>query len=193
MVLLGDFSKLASAIAKLNDLASPATHRAIAKNVGEELVLLVHDGFDTETAPSGAKWAKLRKPSKKRRGGKILQDTGGLRGNVRYRLSGDDVLVGTNKAYGIFHQYGTRGRNFVANHARFQAVDGAGRFLSNKKASKRKGGAIAVRDLKFQPGGGKIPARPFLPEDDAVLPRKWDARIAQVIEDELRKRVKGIT
>lgn len=192
MVLLGDFSKLAGAIGKLNELGSKRTFTAIAKNVGQELALLVDEGFEAESAPSGASWPRLKRPSKKRRGGKILQDTGGLRGSIHYRLEGDDLLVGTNLSHAVFHQKGTAGRNFVATHERNQPIDKAGRFLSKKKAGKKRGGAVAFRELKFQPGGGKIPARPFLPEDDAVLPRKWDTRIAAIIEEELRLRTKGI-
>lgn len=193
MVLLGDFSKLAGAIGKLNDLGSKRTFTAIAKNVGKELVLLVDEGFEAESAPSGAKWPKLKKPSEKRRVGKILQDTGGLRDSVHAEVKGDVVTVGPTKEYAIHHQYGTNGRK--EDSTRFQPVkgDGFSPFVKKgKKLEKRKRGAIAVRQLHFKAGGGKIPARPFLPEDDAVLPRKWDTRIAAIIEEELRLRTKGI-
>lgn len=194
MALLGDFSKLADAIGKLNNLASPRTFKGIAKNVGQELVVLVGEGFEAQQAPSGAPWARLKSPSKKRGGAssKILQDRGKLRASIHHRLQGDDVLVGTKLFYGTFHQLGTAGRNFVAIHARNQPVGRDGKFLSKAKAARRKAGAITFRQLNYQPGGGAIPARPFLPTDNEALPAKWDGRLAEIIEAELAQLTKGI-
>lgn len=193
MALLGNFSKLAEQIGKLNNLASPRTFRGIANNIGEELVVLVDEGFEAQQAPSGAAWAKLKRPSKRRGGAssKILQDPGKLRASIHHRLQGDEVLVGTKLFYGKFHQRGTKGH---AASSRNQPVAGEGfaSFISKKRASKRKRGAVSFRQLNFKEGGGKLPARPFLPTDDAQLPAKWDGRLAQVIEDELEKLTRGI-
>lgn len=190
MALLGDFSKLAQAISALNTLASPTTFRAIAKNIGEELVTLVDDGFESESTPSGAKWAPLKKPSRRRRGGKILQDRGKLRSSIHYRLQGDEVLVGTKLFYATFHQSGTSGRS--APETRNQPIDKRGRFAAKKKALARKAGSVAFRELAFKQGSGGIPRRQFLPDDDAPLPGKWDTRIADVIMDELRRHTRSV-
>lgn len=186
MALLGDFSKLADAIGKLNNLASPRTFRGIANNVGQELVVLVDDGFEAERAPSGAAWAKL-----KHRRGKILQDPGKLRASIHHRLQGDTVLVGTKLFYGTFHQLGTKGHK-ASTRNQPAAGEGFARFISKARASKRKRGAVSFRQLNFREGGGRIPARPFLPTDNAPLPAKWDSRLAEIIETELARLTRGV-
>lgn len=91
----------------------------------------------------------------------------------------------TNTSYAKFHQDGTNGRREASS--RNQPVNKRGKFQSKAKAAKRKAGAVGFRELKFEQGGGKIPARPFLPEDGKPLPARWDAGIARVITDEIER------
>lgn len=103
MGLKGDLTALDRAVAEMYELASPQTWRAIVKNVGEEAVSLVDQGFATEQAPDGAAWAPL-----KVRVGKILQDRGKLRASIHRKLFANEIWVGTKLFYGTFHQSGTK-------------------------------------------------------------------------------------
>lgn len=104
--------------------------------IRQEMLLQV---FREERAPDGTPWPKL-----KHRRGKILQDTGKLRGSItgvgrgagqgfdrRTRLS---MEVGTNIDYGKFHQYGTSSipkREFlgVSDHLADRMAELAGDWL----------------------------------------------------------------
>jgi phage virion morphogenesis protein len=77
---------------------------AVAANVGEELIELVKEGFDRQSDPSGRAWARL-----KVRRGRILQDTGRLKGGWhRTATTAASVSVGPSVKYATYHQTGTR-------------------------------------------------------------------------------------
>lgn len=70
---------------------------------------LLHDrteqNFASESGPTGS-WAKLKRPSKRRSGGKILQDTGRLAASIVPFSGADFAQVGTNAVYAAIHQLG---------------------------------------------------------------------------------------
>ena len=111
-------------------------------------------------------WAPLAKKrkrhGKKKRGDKILRDTGRLANSISASNDGNSAKVGTNVEYAAYHQYGTGGHKASM---RVQTVGKNGRFKSKNSFGKRKGGVIGIKLLEFKEGGGKIPARPFLPMD----------------------------
>lgn len=83
---------------------SPQVLEVVAKNLAEETIGLIREGFAKEREPSGQRWAPLVA-----RSGKILQDTGRLRnGWHRKRLRRTGFTVGPAVTYGRFHQSGTR-------------------------------------------------------------------------------------
>ena len=58
------------------------------------------DAFDAEASPDGAPWQATQ------RGGKILQDTGGLAASIARHYGDDFATIGSNKVYARIHQLG---------------------------------------------------------------------------------------
>ena len=196
MSVTGDWSKLEKALQELDALASPRVTDVAAQVVAVAMVDEVRLTFRKEQTPDGAKWAPLKrdrarnKKASKKNGksskGKILQSSGGMRESITAVVQGRNVVVGTNKEYAPYHQFGTKGRK--ADSTRQQPVRaGAGfqPFISKAKAAKKKSGSVAFRTLNFKEGGGAIPARPFLPLDS--LPRAWQDAAARVIVQVLKQ------
>lgn len=115
-------SSIAELTAKFGDLTP------VMGSIGEYMLGRVRDRFDSETSPSGSKWALLaestiknkqrRQKSGTTRNGKsrvrtnaepsaILKDTFLLRDTMTYNPSPFSVAIGTPQKYGIYHQYGT--------------------------------------------------------------------------------------
>ncbi len=93
--------KLRKLRARLND-ARPIL-RTISKNLSEETLELVRQGFDKEEDPYGDGWEPL-----KSREGRILQDTGRLRNSWHTVTTSDrGFTVGPAVDYAPFHQTGT--------------------------------------------------------------------------------------
>jgi len=102
--------------------------RAALTGVGEYLLLETDNCFRDERAPDGTPWPPLKLQAKtlfRRRFGrtpgfkqeavyrkrrKILTDTGRLRGSIAYRVSGNQVAVGTNVIYARTHNQGDPAR-----------------------------------------------------------------------------------
>lgn len=75
----------------------------IGENLGEEAIELVKEGFENERDPYGKPWAKL-----KRRTGRILQDTGRLKGSYnRVYANRTGFKIATGVKYAQYHQRGT--------------------------------------------------------------------------------------
>ena len=75
--------------------------------IGDRLIALVKDGFETGTDPAGRRWAPL-----KRRKGKPLLDTGTLMRSFIRSASEAGVTVGTATVSAALHQFGGKaGRN----------------------------------------------------------------------------------
>ncbi len=106
--------------------AEKEARRTILANLGEELVELVHEGFEAEAAPNGEPWKPIQRLPKKRQtwkrdGGKwrkakkseaqgvaILQKTGRLRnGWKRRELTDTSVTIAPSVGYAGYHQTGT--------------------------------------------------------------------------------------
>lgn len=87
--------------AVLDKLENPQWDRLL-EVVGETLEAQTKQHFQEQGGPEGA-WP----PTK--RGGQILVKTGLLRGSIEHAAIGPlEIAVGTNVAYGKFHQFGTR-------------------------------------------------------------------------------------
>lgn len=70
------------------------------------------ENFETESGPLG-KWPAVKDP--KRKGGKILQDTGRLAASVTPFWSADEAGIGSNAVYAAIHQLGGKaGRGLKA-------------------------------------------------------------------------------
>lgn len=98
------FAKISQWRKKFGPSAVEQVKRAVMKNIAEEALELVQEGFEKEQAPSGRAWARL-----KSRSGRILQDTGRLRSSFhRKNVSSVSVTIGPGVSYATFHQSGTK-------------------------------------------------------------------------------------
>ena len=107
--------------------------RLLMDGIGEMLVSSTIQRFEDEEGPDGKAWkpsiratpsedsrapvrrgkdGRLLKGSGKkikgRKGGKTLTDTARLRKSIEHRVTGDEVMVGSNVAYARIHQMGGR-------------------------------------------------------------------------------------
>lgn len=183
----GDFKfveKLRDKLARLSDGQTLALSKAMA----EKAVDLVRQGFAEQVAPDGTAWAPLKRQrarqGKRKASDRILQDTGRMRNSFAVRaVSAEGFTVGTDVEYAAHHQFGTKGRTKA--YSRSQAVNKRGKFMKHAKAAKQKRGAVGFRILNFQAGGGKIPARPMLPEGE--LPERWQKPLERTATTFLKK------
>lgn len=103
MPVTGDFAKLGRLISKLEQAGRGDALKELSRNLAEEAIELVREGFSKEQDPYGAAWAPL-----KVRSGRILQDTGQLRSSFKVsRVSASGFRVSASKAYAAYHQSGT--------------------------------------------------------------------------------------
>lgn len=84
-------------------------------SMGEYMMRRTEQNFKGEHDPDGVAWAPLSTAYKKRkRGTKILTESGRLRASIAYRADGVRVVVGTNTKYARAHHMGYPKRNLPA-------------------------------------------------------------------------------
>jgi phage virion morphogenesis protein len=104
----------------LADIAAQAGDLTPAmRDIGEYLLRKTRKRFNTQTAPNGAPWeplapATIKAKQRRQRTGKpyrtnanpeaILKDTFTLRDSITYLASNRSLAIGTNIAYGVYHQ-----------------------------------------------------------------------------------------
>lgn len=172
MGIRGDFDKLEALRRKIKDAARSGLKERVLKAAAAEARTQVALEFRLGVDPDGNPWAPL-----KHRSGQILRLTGRLANSFTSVATATGLRVGTNVAYAVFHQKGTGGHK---QHTRFQAVGGKGRFVSRKSRANARGKSSKVRALNFKEGGGKIPARPMVPE--GRLTARWSAAIDKAMD-----------
>ena len=103
--------------------------KAIAASLADE----VEENFEQQGRP---RWSPLKNPSEKRKGGRILQDSGQLAASVSTRSNRNMAMVGTNKVYGAIHQFGGqagRGRKVTIVARPFLPVTASGELQAEAK------------------------------------------------------------
>lgn len=129
----------------LDAAADKLAHREpLMRLVAARLHRAVDDNFNAQGRPA---WAGIKRP------GRILQDTGALRNSITEQSDNDGAVVGTNKEYAAYHQFGTRPYTIRPRH---------------KKRPYWQGARHPAREVKH-PG---LKPRPFMlltPEDEAEL------------------------
>ena len=141
-----------------------ANLRPFYKNVGEELVQSTQERFNAQQDPEGHPWKKdlpgtwARKKTKR-----ILRESGQLQDTIHYQASGDQLQVGSNKAYSAIHQLGGTTRAHTIRP-------------KNKKALYWAGAAHPVKSVRHP--GSRIPARAFL-----GMSERDRARILEIAAD----------
>ena len=101
--LFGDFGKLDKLSKQLGKDRVSAFLGALSKDLGEDLLELTREGFDTSEAPSGARWRRL-KADKSRR---PLFKTGLLKASFRVKAFAQKVEVFSYSPLAQIHQLGT--------------------------------------------------------------------------------------
>lgn len=73
----------------------------------------IEESFDKQASPFGEKWKpNAPKTLQKKRGNKILIESGLLSQSFTQKVTGSSAQVGTNKEYAAIHQFGGKaGRN----------------------------------------------------------------------------------
>jgi len=147
----------------------------VMRDIGEILVEHIKENFREGTAPDGTRW----KPSVRamKEGGKTLIDTGVLRNSFHARPVRRSVHVGTADVRAAVHQFGAKAGSFGT-------VEVLGR-----EHFRRRGGKEPVRvrahTRRQRLPWGDIPARPFMPDPDA-LPGRLTEDIRESILDFLK-------
>jgi len=145
----GDFAKLNKWLKKLE--RAPEVLDLVGKQLAEETIELIRDGFESETDPYGNPWAPL-----KLRTGRILSDKGGLRSSwhqVSSSRRGFEVASG--KLYAKWHQggtgiYGPRKQRIVPKRSRaLGPINPGGLFFRSVKGTPKR---------RMVPSRGPLPA-----------------------------------
>lgn len=171
---------------KLRRLADGSAREKLKKNLLQELVEQVADGFRTGRSPEGyALW----KPSWRSRyeGGMPLSDTGRLRNSLTgegaegfARTTALGFEVGSNLVYARIHNQGGVIKAKNANALVFwtKAFTNVGRGGRILKRAKRVGfDRVVVQQVT-------IPTRQFLP-DKGILPERWREAFDDVARETL--------
>jgi phage virion morphogenesis protein len=136
------------------------------KSIGEALRNSTENRFKEQTGPDGRPWAPLSPQTIKRKKAnkdKILVERGRLAGSIAYRVTGNELAVGTSLIYGAIHQLGGE----IKQGARTQTLafhgkgGAANKFKSHKSAGKSKT-SVSVRFANIGARVIKMPARPYL-------------------------------
>lgn len=120
----------------------------------------VEENFARQGRP---KWLGI-KPSPRRAGGKILQDSGQLAASITSASDNDSAVVGTNKVYAAIHQFGGKTRPHVIRPRYKRALAFGGRVVKSVNHP-----------------GSNIPARPFL-----SMTADDEREVVAVVSDYLR-------
>jgi phage gpG-like protein len=159
----GDFKKLQKWADRL-DGSDDVLERA-ARNMADEALDLIVEGFKSATDPYGKKWATL-----KLRSGRALSDTGRLRSSWhRKRVDRRGFTIAAGVQYARYHQHGTG----IYGPRKTPIKPKRGKALA---FSVRGGGRHVVRSVKGSPARRMIPV-------GGRLPAKWRTRLIEAAED----------
>lgn len=151
--------------------------------MGEYLLAETEKRFQTQTKPNGEQWSALS-PSYQRRkrknASKILTLEGFLSQNLRYQVTTDELLIGSNAPYAAHHQFGAEWevaarsqQVYFRQHAKTGEV--GNRFVNKMKSNFSQWVSIGAFKIR-------IPARPFLGTSDSD-----DRELVRIAQDYLRK------
>lgn len=173
--ILAAFSKLQ----RVSRDASPAMGA-----IAQILLADTESNFASESGPSGP-WPKLKNPDKRRKGGKVLQDSGRLAASVTPFSSATESGIGSNVAYAAIHQLGGNIQRAAYSMMVRHRTDAKGNLMRTGHFNGK--GLVFAKDSHkravarwFEVGEHaiNIPARPYMPVTaDGRLQPKTLARI----------------
>lgn len=92
---------LAELEARLGDLRTPLN------DIAEYLHRSTDDRFRQQIGPDGSPWVPLSATTlARKKGTRILRESGTLQDTLRHQVSGDELSFGTDRLYGAVHQFG---------------------------------------------------------------------------------------
>lgn len=85
----------------------------LLRRIANTMQNTIEESFDKQASPFGEKWKpNAPKTLQKKRGNKILIQSGLLSQSFTQKVTGSSAQVGTNKSYAAIHQFGGKaGRN----------------------------------------------------------------------------------
>ncbi|WP_297578735.1 phage virion morphogenesis protein [uncultured Helicobacter sp.] len=85
----------------------------LLRRIANTMQNTIEESFDKQASPFGEKWKpNAPKTLQKKRGNKILIQSGLLSQSFTQKVTGNSAQVGTNKQYAAIHQFGGKaGRN----------------------------------------------------------------------------------
>lgn len=150
-----------AAAAALND------PERVLRDMGAHLMIVHRERFARQAAPDGTPWQALSPRylrRKKKNKDKILQLEGDLRGNLRFQVSPNELLFGTNTKYAAIHHFGGEIKRKPAERSLYfrQGRDGTvgNRFVTKNKSNFAQQVNIGAYTIA-------IPARPWLGTSDS--------------------------
>lgn len=198
MALTGDIAKLVRWRKKIEKLGSTQSLIRLNKNLAEETVSIVVEGFQNETDPYGQKWKRKVFPD----GRQVLvgSTTRLRRGWKRTRCDADGFRVSSSVAYAVHHQHGTgiygprkqkivpknkKALSFVVQVAVQPRVRaGASPIVPvGKRAGRWKGQRIFLRSVKGCPPRMMVPRK-------GELPAEWAKRYHDVCREWFHSQLK---
>jgi phage gpG-like protein len=160
----GDFAELNAYSARLAKL--PNAHRIIAKNLAEETIDLIREGFEHSKDPYGKPWSYPIF-----RDGRPLQDTGGLKSSWKRRYNTRLFSVSSTKVYARYLQEGTG--LYGPKRKRITPTSKKALFIAARR--------IPMKGMFFSSVRGIRP-RKMVPKD-GYLPRRWRLRYIETAND----------
>lgn len=162
--ITGDFGKLGALGDRIKRFGSSETLRTVSTGMRDETLDLISDGFDSESAPDGSKWAPRAIPERT----PINFRRGRLRTSFKTkRLNSKGFKVGS-----------------TAKHAKW-AQEGRGPVKPVRKPLLR---FFAGGRWWTSKGTGPAPARPVVPRRSSQMPLGWRLRLKNRAQSELNKR-----
>jgi phage virion morphogenesis protein len=159
ITLTGDFATLDAWAKQIGKFTNQTVPRQVAKQLADEALRLVDQGFEQEKDPYGNKWAAKKVPN----GKPVLRGRKGrLRRYKRRSFSAIGFTIGSNAPYAGYHQHGTglhgpKGRKYTIRarqtaYLKFKTSDG-------KWVYRRQVEHPGVPRRAMVPIGGNLPAK----------------------------------
>ncbi|MDH1211131.1 phage virion morphogenesis protein [Pseudomonas chengduensis] len=153
-----------AALAVVNEAAAALADPApMLRDIGEFLLIAHDQRFASQASPDGTPWQALSPAylkRKKKNRDKILVLDGFLKNTLRYQVSNNELLFGTNRIYGAMMHFGGSIDVAARSQQAYFRQDGKTGDVGNQFVSKRKSNFaqwVTIGGYTIQ-----IPARPWL-------------------------------
>ncbi len=159
---------------RIDETRSTTFRRMFVQVVGAGAMFELSQGFKDEKDPYDERWAPL-----KHRIGKILSDTGRLRGSFHLRLTPYGFVVETSVVYAGAHQ-DPHEREPVHVDARLAAHKARGGFMKNSAAARLIGRGKNVNVVllpEHDIGPWKLDQRMMVPVPGKGVGRRWGEKM----------------